>query len=199
MIIFLQAMNLPNLITCFRIVASFVFLYYGLKAQWDVAFPVFFVAALSDMVDGAIARIFRQRTRLGAFLDPAADKLLMFFGFVTLTQGNYLPLGLTLLVIARDFLISLGLAVLWVKKIPIVFRPTYLSKFTTLFQIATVLSALLMTQELSGFHETFYVKILFEGMPVLLGVTTLLTFVTAVQYVRIGLGILHAKTKTRRQ
>lgn len=174
-------MNLPNLITGFRIVASFVFLFYGIQSRWDVAFPLFCVAAFSDLVDGAIARLFHQRTQLGAFLDPAADKLLMLFGFMTLTFGGYLPVTLTLLVIARDVMISVGVIYLKCKKVPFVSRPTYLSKITTLFQILTVFSALLTIEGTV------------ERPPVLWIATGLLTAVTTLQYIRMGLRIIHAK------
>lgn len=193
-------MNLPNLITIFRILASFVFLYYGLKREWAIAFPIFCVAAFSDMVDGTIARLLRQRTQLGGFLDPTADKLLMFFSFLVLTLNHTLPVALTVAVYARDLLICIGLAILYFKKIPIVYRPTYLSKFTTLFQIATIFAALLMTQELSRFRGTIYGKILYEGFPFILAATALLTVTTGVQYFRIGLNLLKNETsKTHRQ
>jgi cardiolipin synthase len=196
------SLNLPNLITLFRILASFVFLYYGLKKDWEVAFPIFVIAAATDMIDGTIARVLRQRTQLGGFLDPTADKLLMFFSFLTLTLSGYLPLALTLAVFGRDLLISAGLVLLKVKRVPIVYRPTYLSKLTTLFQILTVFGALLMTQELSRLRATFYGRILLGGetFALVLGLTALLTVVTAVQYLRIGRDLLkHAKAETHRQ
>lgn len=183
-------MNLPNLITIFRIVAAFIFLFFGIQNRWEVAFPVFVVAALSDMIDGMIAKLFRQRTQLGGFLDPLADKLLMLFGFITLTKAHILPLGLTLLVIARDVLIASGILALKIKKIPILFKPTYLSKLTTFFQILTILSGLLLTQALAVFRETVYGRVSLRCWPVILAATGLLTFLTALQYIRIGTKML---------
>ena len=196
----MSALNLPNIITVFRIFASFVFLYYGLKREWAIAFPIFCIAAFTDMVDGTIARVLRQRTQLGGFLDPTADKLLMFFSFLVLTLNHILPVALTVAVYARDLLICIGLAILRYKKVPIIYRPTYLSKFTTLFQIITIFAALLMTQELSRFRGTIYGKILYEGFPFVLATTALLTVTTGVQYFRIGLNMLkNATVKTHRQ
>lgn len=195
-------LNVPNLITIFRILASFVFLYYGLKRDWEVAFPIFCIAAFTDMVDGTIARVLKQRTQLGGFLDPAADKLLMFFSFLVLTLSHHLPLALTAAVFGRDLLISVGLVILKVKRVLIVYRPTYLSKLTTLFQILTVFGALLTTQELSRLRATFYGRILLggEAFVFILGLTALLTVVTTVQYLRIGRNLLkHAQAEAHRQ
>lgn len=191
----MKDLNLPNFLTVIRIVSSFGVLSFGLKGRWDVAFPLFCAAALTDMVDGSVARILGQRTRLGGFLDPAADKLLMFFSFLTLTLGGYIPIAFFLLVFCRDLLITVGIIIFKVKKIYVVYRPTYLSKLTTLLQILTVLSAMVSTQR---FHLPWHLP--YDRIwVVLLGTTTLMTAVTGVQYFKIGWDLLHAKTQTHRQ
>src|SRR3989338_768844 len=163
--------------------------------MWNVAFPLFCAAALTDMVDGSIARILGQRTRLGAFLDPAGDKLLMFFSFLTLALGGFIPVPFFLLVFARDLLIVIGIIVFKVKNIYVVYRPTYLSNLTTFLQILTVLSAMISTQQFHPPWSLPYDRI----WTYILGMTTLLTVVTGIQYIKIGLGLLHAKTETHRQ
>ncbi len=187
-------MNLPNLVTCFRIVAAFIFLYFSALEKWDLAFPIFCAAAFTDLVDGALARLLHQRTKLGAFLDPTADKLLMLFSFVTLTVSHYIPLFLTFLVVARDLFIAFGLNTLLKKKIPVVYRPTYLSKVTTFFQILTVTIALLRTQHISlwiDFQQSTPWNILFDHFQIIILITTFFTLVTTFQYWRIGRRLLH--------
>ncbi len=192
-------MNLPNLITCFRILAAFVVLYYGFLGRWEIGFPVFCVAAVTDMVDGTIARLLGQRTRLGGFLDPAADKLLMFFSFLTLTKTGYLPVWLTALVIARDLMITVGLLILKRAKAYIIYRPTYLSKMTTFFQILTVFTALLTTQNLSRLPAVVRDNLAL-GLKGIIGIAVVLTGVTAVQYYRIGRNLLkNAQAQADRQ
>lgn len=181
----MSSLNLPNVLTILRILLAFVFLGFALQGNWRIAFPIFCIGAFTDLVDGSLARILRQRTRLGAFLDPMADKLLMFFGVLTLTLSHYLPLALTAVIIGRDLMIVIGLVIIRSKKIPILFRPTYLSKLTTFFQIVTIFSALVLTQRGSGF--------ILRSLPFLMGITAILTLVTAIQYFRIGWGMLHAK------
>lgn len=191
----MKDLNLPNFLTVVRIIASFGVLAFGLKGRWDVAFPLFCAAAVTDMVDGSIARILGQRTRLGGFLDPTADKLLMFFSLLTLTLGGYIPVAFLLLVFSRDLLITIGIIILKVKKIYIIYRPTYLSKFTTFLQILTVFSAMIATQRFHPPWSLSYDRI----WTYILGMTTLLTAVTGIQYVKIGFGLLHEKTETYRQ
>ncbi len=188
-------MNLPNVLTLFRILAAFVFLYYALCGDWAVAFPIFCAAAFTDLVDGSIARLLSQRTRLGAFLDPMADKLLMLFGFLTLTLSHYVPLFLTILIIGRDLMIVLGLLFLKLKKVPLVYKPTYLSKCTTLFQILTVFSALFLTRGVPYLEKTASGHFFLEALPSLMIMTAILTVTTAIQYSFIGWRMLHAKTQ----
>jgi cardiolipin synthase len=186
----MEAITVPNLLTYFRMAASFVLLYFGFLGRWDVAYPVFLAAAATDLVDGTIARVLRQRTRLGAFLDPVADKLLMFSGFLSLTLGGFLPWPVTALVFARDVLISTGLYILKRNRVPIVYQPTYLSKLTTLFQILTVFGGFTRTQDLAGARD-FFGDLPYDTLwAFVLGTTSLLTAVTAVQYTRIGWGML---------
>jgi len=166
--------------------ASFVLLFYGLMGRWDIATPIFLAAAATDLVDGSIARLLKQRTRLGAFLDPVADKLLMFGGFLSLTVGGFIPWPLAVLVFGRDGLISLGVYLIKRSGTRIVYSPTYLSKLTTLFQIFAVFGGFARTQSIPRFSGEPYDKM----WTFVLGITTVLTAVTAVQYTRIGWNLL---------
>ncbi len=176
-------MNIPNLLTSLRIVASFFFLYFGLHNDWNLALPVFCAAAATDMIDGALARLLKQRTSLGGFLDPMADKLLLFFSFVTLTLHHYIPVELTILVILRDLMIISGLFYLQWQRVSVAYKPTYLSKANTLFQVLTVFVALVESNNLFPF--------LVKGMPYLVWITSFLTVTTGVHYFVIGWRILN--------
>lgn len=175
-------MNLPNTLTLIRIVLSVPFLVFALRGDWLTAFWLFAIGASTDMIDGALARLLRQKTRLGTFLDPAADKLLMLFGFISLSRSGALPLWLAVLVIARDLMISGGVIFFCYRKKELTIRPTLTSKGTTAFQIATLGYALLAV--------TFGIDL--PGGSWLVGVTGLLTAISWYQYFRIGLKILKA-------
>lgn len=194
------ALTIPNLLTYLRIAGALGLLAFGLLGRWDAAFPIFLFAAGTDLVDGTFARVLNQRTRLGAFLDPVADKTLMFASFLTLTIGGFLPVALTALVFTRDVLISVGLYILKRSKVKIVYNPTYLSKITTFFQILTVLGAFgkafAPTQDFSRYRG-FFGDLPYDTLwTIVLAVTAVLTAVTAVQYIRIGRRLLHEKKRS---
>ena len=112
-----------------------------------VALVVFAVAGLTDALDGLIARRFGLGTTLGAWLDPMADKLLLVSTFVVLTWpglglANRLPIWLTVLIISRDVVIVLTVAVVNLAIGPRVFRPSLFGKVATATYIVTAVVAM---------------------------------------------------------
>ena len=85
--------NIPNALTIFRVVLTPVFAICLIKKYVEGALLVFAVAAVTDGLDGLLARVFRQKTHVGAFLDPAADKLLLTTAFVTLNIAVLAPMA----------------------------------------------------------------------------------------------------------
>jgi len=106
------------------------------QAGW--AFVIFLIAGLSDALDGAVARYFGQQSELGAYLDPAADKLLLVTAFIMLGYAEALPQWLVLLVVSRDVLIVGAVLVSHLIASPLQMKPLMVSKFNTAFQIALV-------------------------------------------------------------
>jgi len=96
------------------------------------------LAGLTDAVDGLIARRWNQQTRLGMFLDPLADKLLLTSGFLSLGALHLIPVWLVILVVSRDVILLLGTAVTNLTGIPIDVTPTIWGKGTTLLQLSYV-------------------------------------------------------------
>ena len=115
--------------------------------RW-LALASFAVAAVSDGVDGYIARHFNQRSELGAVLDPLADKLLLVSGIVLLSLHETpklpsVPIWLTATVLSRDMLLTLGLTVIHFVTGKIIVRPRWTGKLATVLQMIVVLWALL--------------------------------------------------------
>ena len=100
--------NLPNSITLLRIVAVPVVGWLILQQRWDAACWLFLAAAVSDGIDGLLARLLNQMTQLGAALDTIADKALGVVTLVMLTQAGAIPLWVTLAILVRDSIIVLG-------------------------------------------------------------------------------------------
>ena len=104
-------MNIPNSLTIFRILLIPVYIGLLVYERFDEALIVLLVAGITDALDGTIARAANQRTRLGAFLDPLADKLLLTSGFITLSSIHLIPSWVTIVVVSRDAMLLLGTAV----------------------------------------------------------------------------------------
>jgi cardiolipin synthase len=144
-------LNLPNLITLLRIGAIPLFLILLTDKQYTEALIVFAIAAATDSLDGAIARLTNSRTVLGSYIDPLADKLLLVSSFLILTYLGFIPHWLAILVISRDVIILFGFLVLFmITGRSIVIRPTLIGKASTFFQLLTV------TQTLVALHEPLW-------------------------------------------
>ena len=137
-------MNIPNSITLVRIILVPVMLYFMIEGQDLLALLVFAISAISDGLDGFFAKILHQRTRLGAFLDPIADKLLLGTAFIVLAISGLAPSWLAIMVVSRDLMIMTGIGILaWDKDFPAI-KPTIDGKMTTLLQILTIKHTILM-------------------------------------------------------
>ena len=173
-------MNLPNFITLIRIVLVPVMLYFLIEGEDLLAILIFAIAAISDGLDGFIARAFKQKTRLGAFLDPIADKLLLTTAFIVLAVQDLAPNWLAIMVASRDLLILTGIGILaWDNDFPVI-KPTFDGKATTFFQIVTV--AFLLGHDYLGGYQWLYVP--------LITCTGLLTAISGTRYIIIGFRLL---------
>ena len=172
-------LNFPNLLSITRIILILPFILLLANQLYGWALGVFIAAALTDALDGTLARILGQRTALGAYLDPAADKLLMTAAFITLVILQLLPGWLAVLVILRDVIIVLGLIFLRAASRSPEIRPSVASKLTTLFQLGTIGAALL-------FQPIFPLPALID---LFIAVTAITTAISGLQYVGKGLKI----------
>ncbi|WP_368415306.1 CDP-alcohol phosphatidyltransferase family protein [Falsiroseomonas sp.] len=137
-------LTLPNAITFARLCAVPAAVWLVLQGRLDAAFWVFVAAGISDAVDGWLARVSNSRSRLGAILDPVADKALLVSIYVTLAAVGVLPDWLAILVVFRDLLIVGGVLVLYVLGQPPAIQPNLLSKANTALQITLAAAALLV-------------------------------------------------------
>jgi cardiolipin synthase (CMP-forming) len=131
--------NLPNTITMVRILCVPVFINLLIYDRFGYASAVFFAAAVSDGLDGLIARVCNQRTRLGMYLDPLADKLLLTSAFMTLSILRQVPIWLTTIVVSRDLIVALGTLLLHVLSFHVDILPSWLGKVTTVLQFGYIM------------------------------------------------------------
>jgi cardiolipin synthase len=130
--------NLPNLITLARLLSVPLAIWLIFGERYGAAFWIFIGAGVSDALDGYIAKRFDRRTRLGALLDPTADKALLAGVYVSLWLVGQLPGWLVGLVVLRDFLIVLGFVLIQATAAPKRFDPLSISKLNTLVQLSLI-------------------------------------------------------------
>ena len=138
-----------NQLTILRMVFIPIFVILLVYNQLGWAFFIFILAGVTDGLDGLMARLLEQKTSLGAYLDPIADKLLLTTSFVVLSiRGlglpNVVPLWLTILVISRDVILIASALIIIISTGHRTFPPSIYGKATTCFQILTILSVLFL-------------------------------------------------------
>jgi cardiolipin synthase len=176
-------MNLPNILTIIRILLIPVFINLLIYHYNGWALAVFLTAALTDSLDGLIARVANQRTRLGTYLDPMADKLLLTASFLALAILQIIPVWSAVIVVSRDLILILGALILHLTQTQMEILPTSLGKSTTALQLIYV-TLVLVTAVLQGNTVTFF--------PVLVG-TVGLTILSGLHYIYRGIRHLNSE------
>ena len=171
--------HLPNILTAARFVLVPCFLYASMRQLYTVALVLFITAAVTDILDGWIARRFNLRSRLGALLDPAADKTLMVFGFLYYTFADSLraaiPGWLTFAVFIRDFLIAFTAYLMWTRVRITRFPPSIAGKASTVLQAITLATVIAVNGPMPW---------LAQGVEVLFRVSLLMTLFSGWGYLR---------------
>ena len=177
-------MNLANRLTMFRILLAPLFvaalLYFSPDREYlyFIAVSVYLLACTTDGLDGYLARRMNEKTQLGSYIDPIADKFLLVSGYLSLSLMPHLPEGMkvpawvTLAVISRDIVILLGAVIIFIATGQLKARPLFIGKITTVVQMATLLVSLLALPW--GFRIWMYF------------LTVALTALSGILYVRIG-------------
>ncbi|MBW2543885.1 MAG: CDP-diacylglycerol--glycerol-3-phosphate 3-phosphatidyltransferase [Deltaproteobacteria bacterium] len=176
-------MNIPNTLTLIRIILVPVFVILLMQGSFSYALLVFVIAGVTDGLDGFLARILKQQTVLGSYLDPLADKALIVTAFVALSILDIIPGWLTVIVISRDCIILLGVSVLSLMSVSFEIRPAYVSKATTVLQLLTVF-LVLMSMIMPGYINHIMIVRLFW-------ITAFFTVVSGLNYIFKGIKIIN--------
>ncbi len=170
-----QLGSAPNLLTLSRLIVLPFAAIAVLKGHYGWALAIFVIAGISDGLDGLLARLMKQQTTLGQYLDPIADKLLLSTMFLVLFASRKIPLTVTVLVFSRDIIIVIICMLLYATGAMRIFRPSWLGKANTVAQILTVLLVLL--------HEVRSDTWIAKGRQLGFNVTVGLTILSGVHYV----------------
>lgn len=179
----MRVLNLPNALTIARIVIIPLFITAIIYKRYDYALYLFIVAALTDTLDGFIARVADQKTALGTFLDPLADKFLLVSSFIVFSINGWVPKWLTITVISRDIIVITG----WV----LVYLITHTSnvKPTLTGKAAIAMQLILLCYVLLDMNVGFLPDI--QG--VLIWLTAVLTIISGMHYIYRGFKLTHAE------
>jgi cardiolipin synthase len=175
----MNALTPANQLTLLRVLLIPAFVILVVYGYLGWALVVFATAGLTDALDGLLARWWRQKTSLGAWLDPAADKLLLVTTFIVLTipglgLTNRLPIWLTVLIISRDVVIVVTVAIVNLAVGPRTFRPSIYGKVATATYIVTAVIAMLFNY--LGYHSIFVDVAIYASLAI--------TLVSGVHYIR---------------
>lgn len=176
-------MNIPNVLTLSRIILVPVIVIYLMNGAYCTALVLLVISGLTDVLDGFLARVLKQQTVLGAYLDPIADKALIISCFVTLAVKKFIPGWLSVIVISRDCIILLGISVLTMLSVPFKIQPVTVSKLTTFFQITTVFTVLL--------SFCVYGALRYDQIDILFWATAAITVVSGLHYMIIGVRFIN--------
>jgi len=179
--------SVPNLITFARLLAVPVAVYLILVRDLEAAFWLFIAAGISDGLDGAIARMFRCRTALGAYLDPLADKALLVSVYITLAGIGEVPLWLVILIVFRDLMILAGVLLAHALREKLAMQPLGVSKLNTAAQI--VLAGAVLAPLSFGLRELPPFD--FDLVRALVWFTAATTALSGIAYVRRGMLVFH--------
>lgn len=177
--------HVPNILTTIRIFLVFIYLsvfYSGHEYALPIALTIFFIAGVTDVVDGYIARKYQVISRFGQVMDPLADKMMQVTVLITLSLEHYIEYWIVYIILAKELFMILSGLVLYFSKTKIVIPSNKFGKMTT---VMIYLSILLSVVEFKYINHVFSLVIL-------------LSLVTLLQYILIGLGKLKAYFKHKR-
>jgi cardiolipin synthase len=154
--------NAPNFISLARLFAVPLAVWLILRDRFDLAFWLFVAAGISDGIDGWLARLLNAQTRLGRYLDPIADKMMLVCTYVALAVAAKLPMWLVILVVSRDIMIVGGFLLAGLIGHPIEVRPSLPSKINTVMQF--ILAGLVLARHGLGLGDLLTREVMFAGI-----------------------------------
>lgn len=174
--------NIPNTLTIIRIVIIPVFITMIIYNRYNYALSLFVIAALTDAFDGLFARLTNQKTRLGTFLDPLADKFLLVTSFILFAVYGWIPKWLAITVISRDLIVVIGWFLLYLITHNSIIEPVLLGKTAIALQVIT-LAYVLININLSSPRPI---------PDILLFLTAAITAISGLQYIYKGFKLTNA-------
>lgn len=176
--------NLPNILTLTRILLLPFFAATLIYREYQYALILFIAAAITDLLDGLVARIRKQITYFGSILDPVADKFFLITSFILMSIYGLIPTWLTIIVISKDIIVVTGCIILYFVINKLKIEPSPLGKVTSAFQFVLI-GLVLLYRNIS---ESMAVPVLIFAL------VAVFTTLSAVHYIYQGLKIANVNT-----
>jgi cardiolipin synthase (CMP-forming) len=152
-------MNVPNALSLLRLVITFFFILAVDAGRFHLALGLFVVQAATDLLDGLIARTTGSKTRLGAFLDPLADKTMLLSAFLVLAMKDIVPLWICATIFIRDLILLIGFLILYRLRVQEKPLPSMWGKINNGLQMFTVMY--LLWDESRSYSSLFFYPTVF--------------------------------------
>lgn len=180
-----KIINIPNIISLSRLflVIIFLILFYYDKIYYSLIILAF--SAITDLLDGFLARMLKQQTPFGSFLDPLADKIFIITTFTIFMIKNYIPWWFFSIVIVREILVSSGWVIVYQYKAIITTRPRFSGKISIFFQMTTIIVVIFSLYSPKCIFSSILNSMFF--------VTSLLAIVSMIDYIVYGRKIYRGK------
>ena len=175
--------NLPNILTLGRILLLPFFAVTIIYGEFKIALLIFFLASVTDFLDGFIARIKNQTTYFGRILDPVADKFFLITSFVLMSAYGFIPKWLTIIVISKDVIVLTGCVIIYIVTHNLKIEPTFIGKVTSASQFILIglILVFLNIDETMNMHISLFISV------------AVLTAVSGLHYVYRGLKQAHTE------
>jgi cardiolipin synthase len=153
--------NLPNILTLARILLLPLFAVTIIYREFKIALLVFFLASVTDLLDGLIARIKKQTTYFGRILDPVADKFFLITSFVLMSAYGFIPKWLTIIVISKDVIVLTGCIILYLATHSLKIEPSFIGKVTSASQFILIglILVILNIDETMSMHISLFISV----------------------------------------
>lgn len=187
----LKKIGIANLLTIFRIVCIPFFIFFFATGEYFIALIIFSLAAFTDLIDGTVARLMKERSQFGALLDPFADKGLMFSTFVALAIKGVVPWWFIYVILVRDVVVVSGFFyVRFIKHIEFKYHAIFSSKMATLFEIITGAMALVY---LAFPKVAIWVYPIGDMVYGSIMIAAVLILIAAMRYLKLGIDLIEGK------
>lgn len=158
--------NLPNFFTTLRFFSTILFLFFFINEKFLIASVFLIISAITDFLDGFFARVLKQKTNIGSFLDAFVDKMLIIIALIALMSKNLLPIWFFTVILIRETLVSAGWIITYQKKCSFSVKPRFLGKISIVLELITMIIVILnvhfkekILSEIS--NEMFFMTIIF--------------------------------------